>query len=98
MKIAKVRSIVLSKALEDYRTFSALHMYIAGFGGFERDEEGYFISKIVDDCGTPTLDIRLALQDYLFNEYQEYDKLWELAEKILGKKTIDLDVIKIVEL
>lgn len=98
MKLALVKSVVLSKALEDPNEFSALHMYIAGFTGFERDENGNFLTKIVDFCGKPTLDIRLALEDYLFNEYQEADKIWDLAEKTIGKKTIDLKVLKVVTL
>lgn len=98
MKLALVKSVVLSKALEDPNEFPALHMYIAGFGGFERDENGNFITKIVDDCGEPTLDIRLALHDYLFNEYQEADKIWNLAEKVIGRKSIDIKVLKVVTL
>ena len=98
MKLALVKSVVLSEALKDPDEFPALYMYIAGFCGFERDENGNFITKIVDYCGEPTLDIRLTLQDYLFNEYQEYNKLWALAEKLLGKKTIDLKVLKVATL
>lgn len=98
MKLAKVKSVVLDEALKS-RRFQSLHMYIAGFGGFERTSDGCFISKVVKDSDNkPVLDIRLALEDYFFNEYHEYPALWEFAEKILGKKEVDLTVINIVTL
>ena len=98
MRLAKVKSVVLDAALKS-DNFPSLHMYIAGFGGFERTSDGCFISKIVKDSDNKAvLDIRLALEDYFFNEYHEYPALWEFAEKILGKKEVDLTVINIVTL
>ncbi len=98
MKIAKVKSVVLDKALQSNK-FPSLHMYIAGFAGFERTDDGCFISKIVKDCDNkPVLDIKLALEDYFFNEYHEYPNLWKFAKKLLGKEFVDLKVINIVSL
>lgn len=98
MKLAKVKSKVLDEALKT-NEFPSLHMYIAGFAGFERTSDGCFVSKVVKDSDNkPVLDIRLALEDYFFNEYYEYDKLWEFAEKVIGKKEVDLTVINIVTL
>lgn len=98
MKLAKVKSVVLDEALKS-KKFQSLHMYIAGFGGFERTSDGCFISKVVRDCDNkPVLDIRLALEDYFFNEGHEYSALWEFAEKTLGKKEVDLTVVNIVTL
>lgn len=98
MKLAKVKSKVLDEALKT-NEFPSLHMYIAGFGGFERTSDGCFVSKVVKNSDNKAvLDIRLALEDYFFNEYPEYDRLWEFAEKIIGKKKVDLAVINIVTL
>lgn len=98
MKIAKVQSKVLDEALKT-KKFPSLHMYIAGFGGFERTSDGCFVSKVVKDSdGSPILEIKLALQDYFFNEYHEYPNLWKFAEKLLGKQLVDLKVINIVTL
>ena len=99
MRIAKVQSKVLDEALKKADEFPCLHMYIAGFGGFERTSDGCFVSKVVKDSDNKAvLDIRLALEDYFFNEYHEYPSLWEFAEKILGEKEVDLTVINIVTL
>ena len=98
MRIAKVQSKVLEEALRS-KKFPSLHMYIAGFGGFERTSDGCFVSKIVKDSDNkPVLEIRLSLEDYFFNEYHEYHQLWDFAEKVLGKKEVDLIVINIVTL
>ncbi len=98
MKIAKVKSKVLDEALKT-KKFPSLHMYIAGFSGFERTSDGCFISKVVEDSdGSPVLDIKLALEDYFFNEYHEYPNLWKFAKELLGKEFVDLKVINIVTL
>jgi len=98
MELAKVKSVVLDEALKT-KKFPSLHMYIAGFGGFERTSDGCFISKVVKDSdGSPILDIKLALQDYFFNEYHEYPNLWKFAENLLGKQLVDLKVMNIVTL
>ena len=98
MKIAKVQSKVLDEALKSKR-FPSLCMYISGFGGFERTDDRCFISKVVKDSdGSPILDIKLALQDYFFNEYNEYPSLWKFAENLLGKQLVDLKIINIVSL
>ena len=98
MKIAKVKSVVLDKALKSDK-FPSLHMYIAGFGGFERTSDGCFVSKVVKDSDNKAvLDLRLALEDYFFNEYHEYPKVWEFAEEVIGKKEVDLTVVNIVTL
>lgn len=98
MKLAKVKSKVLDEALKS-NEFPSLHMYIAGFGGYERTSDGCFVSKIVKDSDDkPVLNIKLSLEDYFFNEYHESDKVWDFAEKIIGKKEIDLTVVNIVTL
>lgn len=98
MKFAKVQSRVLDEALKNPREFSSLYMYFAGFGGYERTEDGCFLSKIVLDEGKPTLDMKLSLFDYSFNESEEFNKLAEFAKKLLGKSVIDFKVVKVVEL
>ena len=97
MKLYKVRSVVLSTALQPERRdeFSALRMYI---DDFKRTEDGCFLTEINPSPYSNELLLRDALSDYLFNEYQEYPKLWELAEKLRGKKSIDLDVVKVIEI
>lgn len=94
MRIAKVYSKVLNKALES-RKFCGLSLYA---GDFWRTEDGCFVSKVVDFGGKPTLDFKLALEDYFFNEYKEGDKLFDFAEEVIGKKEIDLKCLKVVEL
>lgn len=94
MKIAKIKSVVLDKALQDRKSFWTLSLYLREYN---RTEDGCFISEIVKDTDGWTTNLRLSLQDYLFNEGgQEADKLWELAEKLIGKKTIDFKCINIV--
>lgn len=96
MRLVKLDCPIISKALEDYNSFRALHMYIAGFTGFERTEDGCFLSKIVK-CGDElALDFKLTLEDYFFNEHKEAEKLWEFAEKMTGKKNITWEVVKVV--
>ena len=98
MRLAKVKSVVLDKALKSGR-FPSLHMYIAGFGGFERTSDGCFVSRVVKDSDNKAvLDIRLALEDYFFNEPHEWNELWDFAEKAIGKREIDLTVINVVTL
>lgn len=98
MKLAKVKSVVLDKALKSDR-FPSLHMYIAGFGGFERTSDGCFVSRVVKDSDNKAvLDIRLALEDYFFNEAHEWNKLWDFAENVIGKREVDLTVINVVTL
>lgn len=98
MRLAKVKSVVLDAALKSDR-FPSLHMYIAGFGGFERTSDGCFVSRVVKDSDNKAvLDIRLALEDYFFNEPHEWNKLWDFAEKAIGKREVDLTVVNIVTL
>lgn len=93
MLIAKVYSKVLNKALES-KKFFALDCYLTTF---QRTPDGCFISDVVEFEGKPTLSIRLSLEDYCFNEKESAD-LWILAEKAIGKRTIDLKVRTIAEL
>ena len=94
MKIAKVESKVLNEALKT-KEFFGLDCYLCFF---QRTPEGHFISDITEFDGKPTLSIRLSLEDYLFNEGQEAEKIWDIAERINGKRTIDLKVLAIAEL
>ena len=93
MRLAKVKSRVLTKAL-DSKKFWCLGMYV---GDFKREGD-CFISEVVIREGKPVLDLKLALFDYGFNEYQEMLKVYEMAEATIGKKEIDLHVLKVVEL
>ena len=89
MRLAKVKSRVLAKAL-DSKKFWCLGMYV---GDFKREGD-CFICEVVTCEGKPTLDIKLALFDYGFNEYQEMLKVYEMAEAIIGKKEIDLHMLQ----
>lgn len=94
MKIAKIKSVVLDKALQDRKNFWTPSVYL---GEYNRTEDGCFITEVVKDTDGWTTNLRLSLEDYLFNEAgQEAEKLWELAEKLIGKKTIDFKCINIV--
>ena len=98
MRIAKVQSRVLDEALKT-GNYPALKMYISGFCGFERTSDGCFVSKVVKDSDNkPVLEINLALQDYLFNERPESFGIWNFAKNLIGKETIDMKVLNIVEL
>ena len=99
MKIAKLNCPVISEALKDTEKFGVLHMYMCGIGGFERTEEGSFISKIVKYGDTSALQFKLALEDYFFNEEgREADELWKFAEELTGKQNIQWEILKIIEL
>lgn len=94
MRIAKIKSEVLSKALQDRKSFWTLSVYL---GEYNRTEDGCFVTEVVKDSDGWTTNLKLSLHDYLFNEAgQEAEKLWELAEKLIGKKTIDFRCINIV--
>ena len=88
MKISRVKSQVLAKAL-DSKQFGVLAMYLGSFT-HEGDE---FISTYQDG----ELGIKLCLQDYCFNE-RESENLWKLAEEVRGAKKIDLKILKTVEI
>lgn len=98
MKLAKLSCPIISEALKDRKTFGMLSLYIEGFAGYERTEDGCFLSEIVPFEGKPTLDFKLSLEDYCFNEPAESKELWKLAEKLTGKKNIEWTILKIVEL
>jgi hypothetical protein len=94
MRIAKIKSEVLSKALQDRENFWTLSVYL---DEYNRTEDGCFVTEVVKDTDGWTTNLRLSLGDYLFNEAgQEAEKLWDLAEKLIGKKTIDFKCINIV--
>ena len=94
MRIAKVYSKVLNKALDSGK-FWNLHLYTTSFW---KDEDGCFISKVVDFDGKPTLELKLALEDYFFNEYWEAQNLFDFANDTIGEKKVDLKCLKVVEL
>ncbi len=96
MKIAKIKSIVLDKALQDRENFWTLSVYL---GEYRRTEDGCFISEVVRDSDGWTTNLRLSLGDYLFNEQaEEAKKLWNLAKGITEKGVIDYKVVSIVEI
>lgn len=91
MKIARIRSVVLNKALQD-KSFFALRMYL---DGVQRDNRnGDFIDELIVDEGKEIPKFKLNLFDYCFNE-QESERLYALAKELIGKETIDLQVISI---
>lgn len=94
-KYARIQSKVLTTALDEehIKDFGVLSMYLQWF---DKDED-CIISDIKEINGKPTTSLSLALQDYFFNE-RESKKLWLLSEKIIGERTIDMKVIKIISL
>ena len=96
MKIAKIKSVVLDKALQNREDFWTLSVYL---GEYKRTEDRCFISEVVRDSDGWTTNLRLSLGDYLFNEQaEEAKKLWDLAKGITEKGVIDYQIINIVEL
>lgn len=92
MKICKVHSKVLITALRS-KEFGVLSMYL---GGVKIDKDDTFVCEMVQDENKWIPDLKLGLQDYFFNE-PESKKLWSLAETLLGRKYIDLNVTKAFE-
>lgn len=97
MKLAKVQSVVLTHCISQ-PDMPILRMYLEHF---EQDDNNCFICKVVEVIRggnqKPVLDIRLALEDYLFNE-PESEGVWPIAEKLIGERKIDLKVLNIVTL
>lgn len=87
MLLAKVQSRVLSTARKE---LPVLNMYLSIF---KITDQICFISEVKNK----EMQLKAVLEDYFFNE-KESPKLWDIAEKIEGKKTIDLKVIALVEL
>lgn len=85
MKIGKIKSIVLSKALESKKFFS-LSCYLNHY----KIEDDCFISRW--NTTKNTWDIRVMVFDYCANEPESKD-LFKFAEKIIGKKEIDFITI-----
>lgn len=88
MKISRVKSQVLAKAL-DSKQFGVLAMYL---DSFTRKGDEFITDYQGEDMG-----IKLCLQDYCFNE-RESENLWKLAEEMRGAKKIDLKILKTVEI
>ena len=88
MKISRVKSRVLAKAL-DSRKFGVLSMYL---DSFTREGDEFITDYQGDEMG-----LKLCLFDYFCNE-PESAGLWNIAEEILGHKTVDLKILKTVEL
>lgn len=91
MKLAKVQSVVLTHCVSQPE-MQMLRMYLHDF---EQEENNCFICKVVKDNKGLVLDIRLALEDYFFNE-PESEGVWPLAEKLIGKREIDIKVLNVV--
>lgn len=90
MKLAKVKSVVLHKALQS-KEFGMLRMYLSSL----QKEGEYFITPYNPYC--KEWDIRSILSDYFFNE-EESESLWSFAENTIGSRRIDLILISTVEL
>ena len=96
MKIAKLNCPIISEALKDRKTFQMLNVYLESF---VRTEDKCFLSRMVPCGDALTLNFKLAIKDYLFNEGDgEAKALWKLAEKLTGKESIHWTIIKTVEL
>ena len=91
MRLARIQSVVLDKALES-KQFFALSCYLNSFG---RTAEGQFISSFNDRENMWNL--RVCIMDYCANEPESL-KLFEFAQKLIGKKSIDILVVNTVEL
>jgi hypothetical protein len=95
-RYARIQSKVLTTALnnEHIKDFGVLSMYLQWF-----DKDGDCIISDYEITGENEgrIGLKDALSDYFFNE-RESEGLWELAEKLLGKKIIDMKVIKIVSI
>ena len=85
MRIAKIQSTVLTEALRT-RKFFALSCYLSHF----TQSEGCFVTSWNEQQGM--WDIRCAILDYVCNEV-ESEQLYQLAEELIGRKTIDLKVV-----
>jgi hypothetical protein len=85
MKIGKIKSRVLFKALESKKFFS-LSCYL---DSYQRHGE-YFIS--IWHNAENMWDIRVALCDYCANE-PESEELFRFAEELIGERRIDLTVM-----
>jgi hypothetical protein len=91
MRLARIQSVVLDKALQS-KQFFALSCYLNSFG---RTAEGQFISPF--NNRENMWDIKVCLMDYCANEYESV-QLFEFAQKLIGKKSIDILVVNTVEL
>lgn len=85
MKIAKIKSVVLSEALRT-RKFFTLSCYLSSFN---RDND-CFITIWNEQQGM--WDIRCAILDYISNE-MESEQLFQFAGELIGRKAIDLNVV-----
>jgi hypothetical protein len=83
---------VLITALRS-KEFGVLSMYL---GGVKIDKDDTFVCEMVQYENKCIPDLKLGLQDYFFNE-PESKKLWELSLKLLGRKFVDLSVVKAFE-
>lgn len=87
MKLARIKSVVITEALKS-RNFFSLSCYL---DSFTKTPENHFISPFHEDL--KIWDLEACLMDYCCNE-QESRELYNLAEKLIGKRTIDLQVLK----
>lgn len=88
MILGKIKSHVLSKALESKKFFS-LSCYL---NSYQKQDE-CFISVWNTDYNT--WDLRVALGNYCLND-PESEELFQFAEKLIGEKKIDFTVISII--
>ena len=93
MKYAKIRSKVLTEALKDHKKFGVLDMYLNTF----HKEGDCLISDVTEENGETRIGLKDAIFDYFFNE-RESKELWSLAEKLIGKRRIDMKIINVVVL
>jgi len=86
MKIGKLKSEVLSSALET-KEFFLLSCYMQNF---QRDDDGTFISPW--NSNKETWDLKVALLDYCVSE-RESEDLFNFAEELIGTPVVDLKLV-----
>ena len=97
MKIAKLSCPIISEALKDRKIFPSLNLYL-GNSGHGRTEDGCFLTDVVSYGEKPTLNFKLVLDDYFFNEEEEAEQLWQFIKEKTGNTNIEWTVLKVVEL
>ena len=91
MRLARIQSTVLDKALQS-KQFFALSCYL---NSFTRTDKGQFISPF--NNSENMWNLKVCLMDYCANEV-ESEQLFEFAQQLLGRKSIDILVVNTVEL
>ena len=87
--VASIHSVALSHAMSN-KDLQMLRVYLRDY---KRTPNGDFISTIKKTSKGYELSIILSLQDYLFNEGDEVNRLYDYLEDCMNTKDIDYDVV-----